>query len=248
MIVPALAAEDAAPLLVDNADLLSPSEQLSLIEKLEEVSYRQKMDIVIVTTNTLDGKSPMAYADDFYDDNGYGYGSHFDGILLLISMEDNDWWISTTGYGITAFTDAGIEYISQQFLSDLSDGNYAEAFTVYAEQCDAFITQARTGDPYDSHNLPKAPFAVFFNLIIALIIGFVIALIATAVMRSKLKSVRAKPAAADYVKSGSLSITESREIFLYRNVTRRAKPKQSSDSSSHRSSSGRSHGGGGGKF
>ena len=85
------------------------------------------------------------------------------------------------------------------------------------------------------------------NIIIALIIGFVVALIATGIMRGKLKSVRAKYEAADYVRSGSMKVTESRENYLYRHVSRIPRPKDSG-SSTHRSSSGRSHGGGGGKF
>ena len=83
------------------------------------------------------------------------------------------------------------------------------------------------------------------NILISLAVGFVIAFIATAVMRSKLKSVRPKSGAADYVKEGSFRLTRSNDFFLYRTVSRVAKPK---DNGSHRSSSGRSHGGGGGKF
>ena len=94
--------------VVDDADLLSAGEETALREKLGEICARQKMDIVIVTAKTLNGATPASYADDTYDYNGYGYGNNRDGLLLLISMEDRDWYISTTGYGITAFTDAGI--------------------------------------------------------------------------------------------------------------------------------------------
>ena len=48
------------------------------------------MDIVIVTTNTLDGKLPTVYADDFYVAKEYGFGLDKDGVLLLISKEDRD--------------------------------------------------------------------------------------------------------------------------------------------------------------
>ena len=89
----------------------------------------------------------------------FGYGEDRDGALLLISMEDNDWYISTCGYGITVFTDAGIQYIGEQIKEDLSDGDFSEAFDKFVGLCDDFITKARTGDPYDSHNLPKEPLA-----------------------------------------------------------------------------------------
>ena len=236
-------AANAMPRLVDAADLLTAEEEVALLEKLDEISTRQGMDVVVVTTNTLGGKSPMAYADDFYDYNGYGT----DGVLLLVSMEDRDWWISTSGFGITAFTDAGIEYIGEQFVWELGEGYYADAFNIFAEKCDQFITQAKTGEPYDSGNLPEEPFDPLFTLIVGLVIGFVVALIATAIMRYKLKSVRSKYQAADYVRPGSLNVTDAREIYLYRNLVRIPKPKDTG-SSTHRSSSGSSHGGGGGKF
>ena len=93
--------------VVDMADLLSDSEESSLLFKLDEISERQQFDVVVVTVGSLDGKTPTAYADDFYDYNGYGFGAEYDGVLLLVSMEERDWRISTCGYGITALTDAG---------------------------------------------------------------------------------------------------------------------------------------------
>ena len=240
--VPAFA--EAMPRLVDQADLLTDAQEASLLSKLDTISNKHGMDVVVLTADTLDGKSPMAYADDFYDYNGYCE----DGVLLLVSMEDSDWWISTAGYGITAFTDAGIEYLGNRFVPSLSDGDYAGAFEIYADHCDEFITQAKTGDPYDTHNLPKEPFAFLMNLGICFVIGLVIAAIATAIMKGQLKSVRSQAGASSYVKSGSLNVTHRQDLFLYRDVKRTAKPKSSSGSSTHTSSSGSSHGGGGGKF
>ncbi len=243
-------AEESQPRLVDNADLLTESEEDALNATLDEISSRQEMDVVVVTTDSLDGKTATEYADDFYDNNGYGFGESYDGILLLVSMADHDWAISTCGYAIDVFTDAGQEYMSDKFVSYLSDEEYEQAFTTYAELCDDFITQAKTGEPYDSDNLPKEPFAAGMNLVISLIIGLVAAFIITAVMRGKLKSVRSQAAAGSYMKKDSLKVTNSRDMFLYRHVDRREKPKDdsSSGSSTHTSSSGRTHGGSSGKF
>ena len=246
---------DTRARVVDMAELLSDSEKTALLSKLDEISERQKLDIVVLTVNTLDGKTPRDYADDFYDYNGYGFGENKDGILLLVSMEDRDWWISTTGYGITALTDAGIEYISEKFLSDLSDGDYAQAFTTYAELCDQFITQAKTGESYDTGNMPKEPFNVAWNILVAFVIGLVVAFVVTNIMKKQLKTVQLKSEANNYVKSNSMIVTENRDLFLYNQVSRRARPKEtdnrsgsSGGSSTHTSSSGTSHGGGGGKF
>lgn len=240
--------ERLQPRLVDGADILTDSEEADLLSKLDKVSEELQFDVVIATTYGLGGSYIRDVADDYYDYNGFGYGSGRDGCVLLVDMEGRDWWISTCGYGIAAFTDAGIEYIGEQIESDLSNGYYYDAFETYAELCDDFVTKAESGSPYDSDNLPKGGYNWFFGIIFSLVAGFVIALIATLVMKSKLKSVRRQPAAKDYLVPGSMKVTQSRDIFLYRNVTKRAKPKQSSGSSTHTSSSGSSHGGGGGSF
>ena len=231
----------ATPRLTDNADLLTSGEEAALEQKLNEISDRQGVDIVVVTVESTDGAEPVDFADDWFDYNDY----RADGILLL---EDSDWYVSTTGYGITAVTDAGLEYMSDKFVPMLSDENYAEAFDTFADLCDSFITQAKTGDPYDSHNLPKAPFNFVLNLVICLVIGLVVALIYTGKMKSELITVRKQVKADSYVTPGSLQLTGSRDLFLYTQVTKTERAQSSSGSSTHTSSSGTTHGGGGGKF
>lgn len=240
--------------LVDQAELLSESEEAALSERLDEISERQKLDVVIVTVDSLEGADVVAYADDYFDYNGYGFGEEKDGILFLISMEERDWCISTSGYGITAFTDAGQEYLSEKFLPYLSDGAYADAFGIFADWCDDYITQARAGTPYDVDNIPVEPFSPLGALIIAVVVGFVVSFIVTGIMRLGLHSVFSEPAADSYMKKDSLRLTKNYDLFLYKNVIRTEKPKETSTSGSsggsttHVSSSGNTHGGSSGKF
>ena len=243
--LPVLAWSDT-PLLVDNADILTDSEESELLSRLEEVSVRGKADVVVVTIDALYGENMQDYADNFYDDNGYAE----DGILLLISISDGEWYISTTGFGITAVTDAGREYMADHFVEKLSAGAYLDAFMTYTDLCDEFIQQARNGKPYDVGNMPKGPFPLVRNLLVSLGIGLVVALIMTGKMRGELTTVNMEDKAADYVKGGSLKVTQSKELFLYKQMHRQAKEKTTSSggSDTHSSSSGKTHGGGGGKF
>ncbi len=234
----------------DSAELLTESEESTLAAKLDEIRIRQKVDVVVVTTKTLNGQTPQAYADDYFDYNGFGYGENRDGVLLLISIEESDWYISTHGYAITAFTDAGIKYIGEQMQGELSNGDFSGAFDTFAGLSDEFITQAKEGNPYDTSNMPKEPLSLIW-IPISIAIGVVLALIIVGCMKGKLKTVRSQAAANSYIKEGSLNITDSQDLFLYNNVTRTAKPKDNSSgggSSTHTSSSGSTHGGGGGKF
>lgn len=257
MVVPVLAeGEDAENgfadeyyRLLDMASLLSDEEVDSLTSRLDELSLRQKMDVVIATTDTLDGKSVVEYADDLYDYCSFGYGANRDGLILVISMEDNDWYISTCGYGITVFTDAGIKYIGKQIVPYLSDEDFVGAFTTYITLCDEFITQAKTDKPYDIGSLPREPLSPAW-ILVCLIIGLILSCTTVGKMKAKLTTVRAQAAANSYMKDGSMNITDSREMFLYKNVTRTKRSSESSSggSSTHTSSSDTTHGGGGGKF
>ena len=247
-----IAALGSFPRLVDNADLLDEEEEALLLGKLDEVSERQQFDVVIVTASTIDGKSPMAYADDFFDYNGYGKGADRSGALLLVSMEDRDWWISTRGYGITALTDFGIEKIGDDIIRDgLSDGDYYDAFVTFVKDCDSYVTQAKNGTPVD-RNTYKEPFPFVKRIGASAVIGLIVSLIVGSSLKGKMTSVKSAKAAAEYTRPGSFYLRDQSDVFLYNNVTRTAKPQESRSggggSSTHTSSSGASHGGGGGKF
>ena len=157
--------------LVDQAELLTAEEQQQIQAKLDEVSELHHCDAVVMTVNSLEGKTATEYADDAFDYDGYGLGEDKAGILFLVDMGDRNWATSTHGYAITAFTDAGLSYIEEKLVSYLGDGEYAEAFNCFAEQCDRFLTQAETGEPYDVDNMPQEPFAYAFWLVVCLAIG-----------------------------------------------------------------------------
>lgn len=194
------------------------------------------------------------FADLYYrmNDSAEVLTEDEDGELLLVSIGDRKWHISTCGYGITAFTDAGIQYLGEQMTPDMADGDYAAAFHTFIQWTDAYVTAAREGHPYDVDNMPKEPFSIVY-LGVALVIGLITALIVTGVMKSRLKSVAPQRDATDYIRQGSMKLTNQRDLYLYREVHRTERPKESSSSdsggsSTHTSSSGSTHGGGGGSF
>ena len=230
--------------VVDMAGLLTENEVSELADTLETISNEWDMDVVIVTTDDLQGYDATTFADDYYDYNGYGE----DGILLLVSIVQRQWAVSTAGYGIYVFTDAGIDYMAEQFLPDLSAGNYAEAFEIFAELCDEFLWQASNDIPYDVGDFSDNSFRLGKRLVICFGVGLLIALVAVGVMYGQLKSVRSQTA-SHYVRSEGLKLTASRDLFLYAHTDRRKREAENSGgSSTHRSSSGRSHGGRSGGF
>ena len=227
-------ASAAAPRLTDHADLLTSVEEEVLLSRLDSASEQYQVELIVVTVEGLEGLTPEAYANRFYDDHLYGLGDGRDGVLFLVSMEERDWYILTNGFGHTAITDDEVMTIGEYVAGYLGDGDYATAFDAFIEECVYEIDGEING----------FPFAWGTNLLIAAVVGLVAALIVTGIWRGQLKSVKRRPAATEYTKSGSLKVTHSTDLFLYRTVNRIKKPTNNSSGGG----GGGSRGGGGGKF
>ena len=221
--------------MIDTAGLLTSIQEAALEAKLAEISARQGTEVCIVTVNSLEGTIIADYSEYFYD----SYIDDVPAVVLFIAMDEREWDIAAYGGAEVSFNAAGREYIGGQILDSLSDEDFNDAFTDFAALCDDFLAQAASGEPYGSGNLPKEPMA-WYSILIALGIGLVVALIVTGVMRSALKSV-AMQHAAEYVRPGSLQLTRSQDIFLYRTVSRRERPKSSTSSGSGAGSSSGNH-------
>jgi len=263
------ATDPDSPRIVDIAGVLTSDELAELTQKANNLRYTYDMDVVIVVVRDLDGKSAQDYADDFYDTNGYGVGSEYSGVLLLIATESRDWWISTCGDGIYALTDYGIERIFSSFSGYLSHNNYYAAFRAYLEALPEYFEAFKDGDPIDgfagnyegpgSYQPGDAEDVVYYdsssfgvkNILISLLIGCAVAAIVLLIMSGMMNTKRKQRSATDYVAKDSYRLNGYSDLFLYSNVTKVARQDNSSSgggSSTHSSSSGRSHGGGGGKF
>lgn len=253
--------------VVDNAGLLSDYEEDELELMIQNIIGEYNFDVVIVTTDTNEGKSVVDFADDFYDYNWYGIGENYDGILFLLSMEERDWYISTHGYGITVFTDYGISRMGDLILSYLSDGDYYEAFTQFLYNVEDYITVALEGNPYDSYysdydydynyryDLNYYIYEYGKTILVIFFVCAIVALLIVLGMKSKMNTVRFRQHAHDYIATDSLAILKQSDLFLYSRTSKTRRETSSSSSgkggggsSTHKSSSGRTHGGGGGKF
>ena len=221
-------------LVVDNGNLLTDEQEADLSVELDEVFKETGLCPVVLTVSSLDGKTAEAYADDYYDYNGYPE----DGCLFLVRISDvagdSDWHVSTKGKAIKAINDADIEEIGDTCVPSLKSGNYYAAFQNYGKLVIKYANSAKTAN--------VKGFAISF------VVALVVALIVIASVKKSYKPVQFNRSAANYLVDGSLQVTQGYEHFLYANVTKTQRSDSSSGSSTHTSSSGSSHGGGGGKF
>ena len=249
--------------IVDMANILS-LEQIQLLEqKITKITNDHQIDIVILTTYLNNGKSMMDLADDYYDENDYGINSTKDGLILVLSLQSNEWYISTSGKAINIFSDWGIEYLGKVMKPSFIDKNFYQGFADFIEYTEKFSIQANTGDPYDRYNqgnLPnldgdevvsndqeinnqeakeKEPLDSTKRIFGSLGIGLIIGLIVSFIRLGKMNTKKAVKNANEYVKENSFKLTKSNDLYLYQTVTKKRRPidEEQNISKSHKTTS-----------
>lgn len=213
-------------LLLDEAELLTEAEAKALHTKLEQLSHKYGAQVCIATMSALEDADIDEFVEFLYDEAEYGYGEKKDGVLLLICMDPREFRILSNGFAADAITLDYIETITDDITPDLSEGSYADAFDTFVDKCEYYLDGHTNGFPFNTG----------MNLLIAIGVGLVVALIVTGIWKGQLKSVRKQERASVYVKPGSMNLTQSGDFYMYRTVTRTAKPKSNSSSSSGGSS------------
>lgn len=264
--------ERQLPRLVDDADVLTDSEEALLLEKLDKVSETYQCDIVIHTFSGADYESMEQYTDDYFDYNGFGYGKKGErtGIVLAMDYKERNWHISTGGEAIWAVTNDIREEMGDAFLPYLSNGDAYKGFDTFidlsAEVMRAYqagespgltkgedLPEARHTDENASGRIQYGPKKdnIPVRILTGLGVGLFVALIVVWILTGQLNTIVEVKDASHYEVEGSFKLNRADEYFLYRTVskTKRAKDTGSGGGSSvHSSGSGSSHGGGGGKF
>lgn len=205
----------------DQANLLTATQEADLAAKTIKTDI--PLTVVIVTVNTLGSKSPEQFANDYYD----SMDRMANGILLLLSMEYRDWYVLTDGEVHQRISDGECEDMVDEVLSDLSAGNYHQAFGDWLSLIPDYL---------DNSYKPTM-------FLIALLIGLVVGGIVIWIMRSNMNTAKPQPSATNYLKNGSFHLNTHLDFYLYSRITKTAKPKNTSSGGG-----GGSRGGAGGKF
>ena len=174
--------------IYDEADLLSSAEETQIAEKLSSIGQQFDAQIVIMTVSSTDG-SIDTFVEDVYDSMNMGCGENRDGVLLLVCMDPREYRILSNGFAGVAIDPDDISKISDEIVSNLSDGDYAGAFDEFADECAYYLDGHINGFPFNAGK----------SLAISLIVGIVIGLIVVFVLKGQLKSVRSQSRAQEYV-------------------------------------------------
>lgn len=249
----AVLADTSTAKLIDSAGILSPADSEEVLSALEKVGNHYAVDIAVLTTNGLNGKSIRDFSDDYYDEHGYGTGSDHSGVLWVIDMESRESYVTTSGEGISAVTDYGKQLLADTVNPYMRSGDYKGAMLAYAETMDEYFAKERAGNPVDTYEEAKREHKTSAGAyagagVISAGIGFGISFGITGSMKKKLISVRKQASANAYADENGLNLKENTDRYLYHRVVAVPLPKndgpRGGGSTVHTSSSGSTHGGG----
>lgn len=235
----------------DYADVLTSAEEAKLEAQIAKREDQTGCDIVIVTidesvlelygyTQNTDSNWMRAmrdFADDFYDENKFGYNRvHGDGALLLDNWYagEKGSWLSTCGRVLERYSDSMIDSLLDD-VYDRVEKNPYKAYSAYIED----IYHDMTGGRINIHPL------------IILAVAAVVAMIYIA-SHMKTKEGEKTTGASTYVEDGSVQFKVSRDELINKYVTSVAYSSSSGSGGGHSGGGGRhtsshgvSHGGGG---
>ena len=230
----------AASSLVDNAGLLSLRQEREVLQVLEQVEKAHNVRVAVVTMPSIGNNSMAAYAnklvDDVYNDGAKG------NMVLLQVTDQRKWYISTDRKlkDITGTNDA-VNYMSKAFVSYLSNGDYANAYKVYASKANDLLDYyAKNGKPVKKEKpFPNEPALVF-----ALFGAFIFTKSVRKSLLDSMSNVNAAVAADAYLDERSFELKDSSDTYMYSNVVAVPRPR----GNGHHGGGSGGHGGGGGGY
>ena len=230
----------AASSLVDNADLLSPRQEREVLQVLEQVEKAHNVRVAVVTMPSIGNNSMAAYANKLVDDV---YKDGAKGNMVLLQVTDQcKWYISTDSKlkDITGTNDA-VNYMSKAFVTYLSNGDYPNAYKVYASKAnDLLAYYAKNGKPVKKEKpFPNEPALVF-----ALFGAFIFTKSVRRSLINSMSNVNAAVAADAYLDERSFELKDSSDTYMYSNVVAVPRPR----GNGHHGGGSGGYGGGGGGY
>lgn len=165
--------------IVDNANLLSPSQERELTEVLKRFEDKSSDQIVVTTINSLNGENLEEYTNLLFREWGLGQAEENNGVLLLIAQQDRKLRIEV-GYGLEAnLTDAASQLIINQIIvPKFKQGKFAKGIIEGAQMIvsvlegDIAELEARAKrNPKNSNNAPDLFVYAFIAIWVILFFG-----------------------------------------------------------------------------
>lgn len=216
--------------VIDYADKLSSSE----IEELDLFAEKLESDYGVTVLFCITEGTGDVTADEFSSETYGDYTDNENGIIIVHDDWNKSYSVFTSGNADEAFSDAAVDSMKDAY--DLNESYYGGIYACY-ELAEEYLENGYSGGYiYDEEPLNNDTDTIGASeekdgvsiiwLPVSLLIGLLVGFLIINGIASKNKSVKMQENATVYTRPGSMVITGSADNFLYNNVERREKPKQ----------------------
>lgn len=131
----------------DYASILSDKTETNLQNTAEEMYDKYNIDFVVMTTNLEIKETTYSLTQSFYHKNGFGYGTTYDGIILVIDTYHHEYYLLSVGNAKDVLTESKIDKIQNKMSNDMISGNYDEAVSIFSKQTERYYFYHNYGPP-----------------------------------------------------------------------------------------------------
>ena len=226
-VTPAFA--ESSKKLTDDADIITSSQEETIENNLKKCTLATGWDTIIYTNNNnVDSYDMEDYCNDYFDNHNYGCGDKKSGVMLTIDMSSREMYIITKGEAMYCFSDARTDDLLDSVQYELSSGDYDGACDEFIETVEQYYNAGVDTSKDASYSniieaqltpLEKVIKGFLYGIVFMLMGGLAGFLVSLGVRYAYGKN--GKGASYDLAKNSSLNLTESRDRFLYKNVTDR---------------------------
>ncbi len=217
----------------DYAGLLSDAQRRDLNDRAAEIADEYNFGVFVVVVNDYKSYvngSIADFSENVFHRYGLGRGQKEEGVLLAMSMNDRDYDIYAHGdFGNYAFTDYGKDQLANSFLDDFRRNDWAGGFRDFIRTSGDMLEKARNGQPVDTWIPDQAetgPRMTLGKLLVSLGVGCLTGGATVSGMKRQMKTAVRQSGAANYVAQGGVRLSNKRDDFVNRSVTRQVIPRQ----------------------
>jgi len=253
----------------DDAGLYNAADAAQMEQAIERIRNRYQIDLAVWTTYDIpqgNMSTTRAYADQYYEDNGFGMGADRSGVVFVVDMNNRNNYLSTAGVMIDYLNDSRVESVLSSADDYLYEQRWASAMMAEIRATEGFLAKGIEEGNFRYDEVTGERLSGLYNklttteLLLALGAGAIVALIIIMSVRSSYQ-LRGSTYKYDLSSNSQRNLTLDNETFLRQTVSTRRIVRDTPSSSGgghsggsshgssvHISSGGMSHGGGGHHF
>lgn len=125
--------------VVDNADILTDDQEAQITARINELRRKNGQDFAFLSTDDFICFNPVEFGSFYWDQNGFGLGQDYSGVLVYLDMNIRMMVIITSGQALADIPDDKVDAILEAAMPFLQKGDYCGAVLLALNMANEYI-------------------------------------------------------------------------------------------------------------